>query len=119
MPQKKKIQEILTFHNKISNAFREVHVDGAYGGITPNGYVNLNFFSERAPIPKSSDYVIDQDAQKLLKVEDSKDSKSGIVREYDFGIFMDFKTTKKIIDLLQEKVVELEKYQSKQDGDIN
>ena len=49
-------KKTITIHNKISSDFREIHVDGAYGGLTPRGLINLNFYAERAPIPKSSEF---------------------------------------------------------------
>ena len=44
--------KIIEFHNKVNENFREVHVDGAHGGVTPRGFINANFYSERFPVPK-------------------------------------------------------------------
>ncbi|HEY8780110.1 MAG TPA: hypothetical protein VIM16_00705 [Mucilaginibacter sp.] len=98
----------ITFHNKISQNFRQVHVDGAYGGITPPGYINLSFYGERQPIPKSTDYSLN-DNNALEKVKDNSDSKKGIVREYEFGIYCDLKTAINIRDFLTDRISELEK----------
>lgn len=98
----------LTFHNKISPNFKQVHVDGAYGGLTPPGYINLSFYAERFPIPKSSDYSLKEDFTLGKKLGDSIDSKSGIVREYEFGIYFDLKTAVSIRDFLNERIKELE-----------
>lgn len=99
--------DTMEFHNKISPCFRSLHVDGAYGGITPKGLININFFSERFAIPKSSTYKLN-DEQKLEKLKDSDDSKSGVVREYDMGIYIDIETAKKIKNLLDSKIKEFE-----------
>jgi hypothetical protein len=104
MPEIKKI----TIHNKISDNFRQVHVDGAYGGLTSRGLFNLNFFAERAPIPKSQDFeVIDNKVGNQISV--SSDSKVGILREYHFGIYMDINVAKEIVKFLTGKIDEFEK----------
>ena len=102
-----KKENSLEFHNKISSNFRELHVDGAYGGITPRGFINLNFFAERFPIPKSSTYAL-VNQQLSEKIEDSADSKTGLVREYEFGIYFDLATATELHNFLGEKIKELE-----------
>lgn len=97
----------ITIHNKISNNFRELHVDGAYGGLTPKGMVNINFYAERLSIPKSTDYKIE--SQKLIKIADSEDSKKGIIREFETGVYMTFETAKELHKWLGEQIVRFEK----------
>lgn len=106
---KGKTNRTITFHNKISQNFREVHVDGAFGSITPPGFVNLNFYAERLPIPKATDYTINDNNTLGEKVNDSNDSKTGVVREYEFGIYCDLKTAINIRNFLSERITELEK----------
>jgi hypothetical protein len=98
----------ITFHNKISPNFRELHVDGAYGGITPRGFLNLNFYAERRPIPKSSDFKIISESKVGDKIRDSDDSKTGILREYEFGIYMDVRTAKQLVKFLTSRIEEVE-----------
>lgn len=107
----------LQFHNKLSPNFREIHVDGAYGGITPRGFINLNFFAERLPIPKSSIYKL-QDNKLGEKLSDGKDSKNGIIREYEFGIYLDIDTATDIYNFLGNKIKELQFKQEKNASDI-
>jgi hypothetical protein len=105
MPDIKKI----TIHNKISDNYRQVHVDGAFGGITPRGFFNLNFFAERAPIPKSQDFEVIDNIKVGNQISVSPDSKMGILREFHFGIYMDVNVAKEIVKLLSGKIEELEK----------
>lgn len=97
----------LTFHNKINPQYREIHVDGAHGGITTRRLINLSFYAERLPIPKSTDITIDEKG-KVLKKEASSDSKFGVLREYELGIYMDLGTAKEILEFLKLKIKELE-----------
>lgn len=107
MPEQKKTK--ITFHNKITPHYREIHVDGAHGGITPKGLVQLSFFSERFPIPKSTDFKILSNGQIGERIKDSSDSKSGVIREFEIGVYMDVNTTKQVIKLLNDKIQEFEK----------
>ncbi len=98
----------IEIHNKIAHNFRSVHVDGAYGGVTTRGFINLNFFSERGAIPKSSTFKVNLKNHTIEKTKDSEDSKEGIIREYDFGIYLSLDTSKKLLKLLEEAISELE-----------
>jgi hypothetical protein len=46
----KKLTEI-EFDFIKSNFFRVIHVDGAFGGLSPNGFVHMALYSERRAIP--------------------------------------------------------------------
>lgn len=105
MPDIKKI----TVHNKISENFRQTHVDGAYGGLTPRGLLNLNFFAERSPIPKSQDLEVIDNARVGNVISNSPDSKIGIIREFHHGIYMDLNVAKEIVKLLSTQIALLEK----------
>ena len=105
MPPKSKIE----FHNKITSNYREVHIDGAYGGITPRNYINLSFYSERFPIPKSSTYEVGESGSIGKLIANSQDSKTGIIREYEFGVYMDIRTALEIGRFLLDRVNELNK----------
>jgi hypothetical protein len=96
----------ITIYNKISNSFRELHVDGAYGGITPKGQFNINFYAERLAIPKSSDFSLEDN--RLVKISDSDDSKKGIIREFETGIYMTLETAKEIHTWLGEQLSKIE-----------
>ena len=108
MPKKENKKRQITFHNQISSNFREIHVDGAFGGITPRGQINVNFFAERFPIPKSTNYFIEESNLVGDKVKDGEDSKIGVVRQYEFGVYFDLKTAKDIRSFLNDRINELE-----------
>jgi hypothetical protein len=101
-------QRVVTFHNKVNPNFRQIHVDGAFGGITPPGFINMSFYAERFPMPKSTNYLINENNTLGEKVEDSRDSKTGVIREYEFGIYCDLKTAINIRNFLNDRILELE-----------
>lgn len=114
MKEKLKENEIKVF-NKISHNFRELHVDGAFGGLTPKGLLNINFYAERFPIPKSITLNLSDKS-----TIDSDDSKSGIIREFEFGVYMDLNVAKQISDFLINKISEFDQLtQLKGDADNN
>ena len=100
---KKKIE----IHNKISPIFQQINVDGAHGGITPQGKINLNFFAERFPIPKSTVFEVENN-KICSKISDSEDSKKGIIREYHFGVYMNLETARGLSLWLQERINQLD-----------
>ena len=99
----------VTVHNKVSPFYKPVHVDGVYGGITPRGLLNVSFFSERFPIPKSTEFKLNHKSKTVTKVKDSDDSKNGILREYEVGVYMNLEAAKSLSKFLVAKIEELEK----------
>lgn len=80
--------------------YKTMYVDGLIGGKTPTGSINMNFYSTRNFIPKSVRHEVDGG---LLRAEgvNSKDSKFGIIREIEAGIYMDEKTATDIYEFLK------------------
>lgn len=81
--------------------YRTIHCDGAIGGHTPLREINLNFYSTRNTIPKSIKYEINKDGFMGAPIEVGEGSKSGLVREIEFGLYMSEKTGKEIFDFLK------------------
>lgn len=96
----------LVVHNIKNPLFRTVHVDGVIGGITPTGLVNMNFYCQRNSIPKGS--VFEKQTNGSLKlINHLPDSKDGIIRELEFGVYLDLNTCKRLQLWLGQRIVEL------------
>lgn len=96
----------IVIHNVKSADYRQAHADGASVGITPSGYFNLNFYGQRASIPKSTIFNINPDGSLGDLVGISEDSKEGIIREYEFGVYLDINTCLSLKKVLEEKISE-------------
>lgn len=98
-----------------SNYFRVIHADGVFGGLTPRGYIQIDFWSERQPIPQQCSYelVVDGDGMSLGP-EDlaARVARDAVVREVEAGVVLDIELAKSMITWLQEKVTVLEKLKS-------
>jgi len=105
MAKNKKSNSII-IHNIKNSLYRQVHIDGAHGGITPTGFINVNFFSQRGVIPKGTEFEINEDGQITHPIKDIEDSKQGIVREFEFGTYMDINTCISIKEFLERKIEE-------------
>lgn len=108
-----KKKETITFHYLKSNNFIIHHIDGIYGGVTPKGFIGINFFSERFPIPKTvTQELIDG---KQLGKEISIETKEGVIRQVECGVVMNIDTAKSIYKWLERQIIEYERY-IKQEG---
>jgi len=92
----------ISFHYIKSKSFRVIHVDGAWGGTNPKGYITIAFFSERSPIPRQLTYDINKDGDlgDLVYV----DTKEGVIREVEVEVVLDLESTKGLIQWLQDRV---------------
>ena len=105
--------ERVVFHWIKSNAFRVIHAEGAHGGITPNGKIQMALFNERQPIPQQTSHEVEKASDGSFKVgdemRDERVSRNGIVREVEVEILMDPKTARLVCDWLEKQLVTLEK----------
>jgi hypothetical protein len=105
---KKEKKDTITIYNVKSSGFKQIHVDGAHGTVTPSGFININFFNQRMSIPKGTVYELDNDGKISNAIKDLDGSKDGIVRDFEVGIIVDYKSCKSIRDFLDLKLKELE-----------
>jgi hypothetical protein len=94
-----------------SNFFRVVHADGAHGGITPRGLIEINFYSERRPIPKSVVHSHTSSGVLGPEITDERVEREGLVREVDVGVIMGLGTAKSLYTWLADKIQLLEQLQ--------
>jgi hypothetical protein len=93
--------------NYIKSAqFRVVHADGAYGGVTPRGYIHASLYSERRPLPQVTEVSILPGDQ--LGEEKPVFQKDDIVRELEVGLVMDLAAAKAFHDWLGKKIQTVE-----------
>jgi len=102
-PDKSKID----FHYEKSNLFRVVHVDGAFGGPTPQGKILVSVYSERLPLPKLITQELKPDGS--LGKEVDRISRGGIFREVEVALMMDRNVAESIRNWLGVKIGELDK----------
>lgn len=89
-----------------SNFFRSVHVDGAFGGLSPNGNIHCSVFNERMPIPQTTDHTISEDGTVSSPTE--FEGKTGIVREIDVDLVLSIPVARELIDWLNLRIKEFE-----------
>ncbi len=87
--------------------FKTCLTTGVYGGLTGNGLINVNFFTDRAVIPDHQEVDIDDKGRTLGVPKDFKDS--DLVREVQFGTMMDINTAKIVVAWLDSKIEEYDR----------
>ena len=81
--------------------YRTIYADGLIGGVTPTQSVNLNFYATRNVIPKSIAYEFNGDGTLKEDGLKSDDSKDGIIREIEIGVYMNKDTARDVYDFLK------------------
>jgi hypothetical protein len=105
----------IDIHYQKTPDFREVACDGALGGPTPEGKVWLAFYAERFPLPRivRQDLVANTDAQ-TFALDKSKpaeviESKRGIIRSVEFGIYLSIDKAAEFHEWLGKMLQEVKK----------
>ncbi len=112
---KQKDQETVTFHLIKAPQFCTQRVDGAVGSLTPGG-VSLAFFVERGPIPKLVTHKVADDGSLGALV--SAEGKTGIVRELQTGIILDFRSARSLHEQLGRILEDLDKDNLEPDEEV-
>jgi len=94
-----------------SNFFRVIHVNGAFGGINPDGTLFMAVFSERPPLPDATVQMVDSSGKIGAEVFEQRrvTSKGLIVRELEAGLTMDVNAARGLMQWLKERVEIAEK----------
>ena len=99
----------IKFDFKESNQFRVVHVDGAFGGPTPNGAsLYLSLFSERGAMPDRVVHLL-EGSRLGAEIMDERMCDDAIVRTNEVGLFMSFEVAKVVRDWLSRQIDEMDK----------
>lgn len=88
-----------------SQFFRVVHVDGIFGGTSPNGKsIRMSVWNERWPIPKQTVHEMDEFGNLLKEFVEERIGRDAIVREVEVDLAMDVDCAKQIRDWLSLKI---------------
>ncbi len=104
-------QEIL-FHFIKSNLFRVIYVDGAVGGISPKGMIQMALFNDRGAIPTRvvmEGIPAHGGLRPGKELRDKREGKSGIVREVEAEIVLSLESAKNLHIWLGNHIATLQK----------
>lgn len=105
--EEKKV-ETIDIHYLKTNNYRTYHVDGIFGGLTPDSkklYIEL--FVQRSATPRKIEHEV---IHGLVGKETGKrEGKEGLIREIESGIIMDMDVAKVLRDWLNEKIKDFDK----------
>ena len=101
---KKNNNKSVDFHYIKTNNYRTYYANGVFGGITPRGELQIDFFVERQVIPQIATYKATDDGNlgEISKIE----GKSGFVREIDCGVLLNMDVAISFHQWLGQKIDE-------------
>jgi hypothetical protein len=88
--------------------FRVVHVDGAFGGVSPRGDIGMSVFNERWPIPTQTTYNLEEGGKVGNEITEERISREAVIREVEVELLMDLDVAKTMHSWLGAKIGELE-----------
>ncbi|MCH8253928.1 MAG: hypothetical protein IID06_01115 [Gemmatimonadetes bacterium] len=94
-------ESVVIYHFIKSNLFRVVHADGAHGGVTPQGFIQMNFYSERFPIPRETHHRLEKN---LPEIREERVARKGAVREVEVGVIMNASAATNLVKWLNTKI---------------
>ena len=105
-------ESTIKFKYIFNDDYNPVYINGAHGGISPQGEIIANFYLERLGLPNSLINSVTQDGKLGDVIEsDPKDLNQSHVRFIRNGIIMNLQTAKTIHRWLGQHIETLEKIQ--------
>lgn len=105
MEHKRQIQ----FQYIFSDDYNPEYCNGAYGGVTSQGEIVVNFYLERMPIPKSLTHEINEDGSLSGAVDVSPENlDSKVIRYITSGVVLSESSARSIHDWLGQQIQEIE-----------
>ncbi len=98
--------ERINFHFVKSADYRVIHVDGAHGGITPHGFVQMTLYAERQPIPQRTTHEVSS-GQVGDELTDERLGRDGPVRECEVTAILSLPTATALRDWLEKRIEQL------------
>ena len=94
----------IEFHFTKSNDYRTVHVDGAWGGVTPQGNISMGLFSERRDVPSAVRFRV---AGQVLQ-ELARQGQQNNIREMQVEVVLNLGVARAVASWLMEHVTAAE-----------
>ncbi len=114
-----KIREI-SIHYIKSNAFRVIYAEGAHGGLSPNGKIQMGLYNERQPIPQQTLHAIEQVGKHAVtvgkEIVEKRIGRTGVVREVETEILMDVAAAKEIGQWLLDQAATVDRLREEVEG---
>ncbi len=92
----------VTFEYKISPNFTVYAATGAIGGLNAQGQIIINFFNERAAIPREQTYGID-DKGALIIPPIAEEKKDSVIRDVFLAVSLSPQTARSFAKLLNDQ----------------
>jgi|SRR5690606_8840819 len=85
------------------------YINGAHGGITPQGEIVINFYLERNALPNSQTFQVDENKTAPTEIaSEPSDLNNSFVRVIENGVIMNYKSAKEIHKWLGSHLERLE-----------
>ena len=88
-----------------SPIYRDIHIDGIWGGVHPGGYIQMAVFKDRSHLPNEVEYAVSEDGRQAG--ETSRDVPDSITRVVEADIAMSLNVAILMRDWLSERIDEL------------
>lgn len=107
-----------TFDYIFDDDYNPKYVNGAFGGVNPQGEINLNFYLERFALPKAEHVEIDNESDVTKVIRQPEDVDKRFIRFIQCGITMNRDRAQEIYNflgqLLSQDAEEKEKKEEKE-----
>jgi hypothetical protein len=111
MADERKLPSEMEFFFEIDKDYRIVASNGAWGGVTPRGDIQVDFFVEKQGTPESIKNRISEEGA-IGEVVEMKPPKR-IVRKLQVGVLMTLEEAQNLVKFLSDKIKQIQDIKGK------
>lgn len=110
----------LNFKYKFPENYNPLYINGAHGGIGPQGEMVINFYMERQPLPYEEKVKLEEDGTLSGDVQiEPKEHSLNIIRYVQSGVILNLDTARRIHEWLGNHIRSMEQIKNEnQSGDV-
>jgi hypothetical protein len=113
MAEESQNQNVVDFHFEFDKDYRIIAVNGIWGGATPRGQVQLDFFVERQGIPEVITNRLMEDGGIGPEVPGTRKPPTRLVRTMQVGILLTIEEAENVANFIRDRVAEIRKLKEK------
>lgn len=115
----KVVKKAISFDYEKGTHYRMIHVDGAHGGLSPDGeFIIMSVFSERRPIPTREVFQVNERAEIDNDHPDRTTRDVDVFREVEASLIMNEATAQAMLEWLKKYLATFRTTRAKRDAFI-
>lgn len=108
-PGKQGSEREMEFKYIFNKDYNPLYINGAYGGLNPQGEIAVNFYCERQPLPNKDTFHVSKSGELLGPIlREPSNFENILIRYIQCGVIMNVESARRVRDWLDDHIKKVE-----------